>query len=121
MASNGGFCQKAVVLEQKVGQRMASWQRIKKPRNPYKSRLSEMSYDSRNEKVACSSHVTSSKKGNRFVRTWFLFLHTEKQANPCGFACFNNSVYKHRVTKAEEAILLLNCVVICLEDVFLTC
>lgn len=29
MASNGGFCQKAVNLEQKVGQRMASWHQKK--------------------------------------------------------------------------------------------
>ena len=32
MASNGGFCQKAVVLEQKVGQRMASWHQKKLPK-----------------------------------------------------------------------------------------
>ncbi len=29
MASNGDFCQKAVNLEQKVGQRMASWHQKK--------------------------------------------------------------------------------------------
>ena len=68
MASNGGFCQKAVVLEQKVGQRMATWQRIKKPINPYKSRLSEMSYDYRNEQdslkksAGCTSDVEISIK-----------------------------------------------------------
>ena len=62
MANNDGFCQKAVKMEQKVGQRMASGHRAKNAINPYFTRYLALEISFRNEQVVSSILTTSSKK-----------------------------------------------------------
>ena len=62
MANNDGFCQKAVKMEQKVGQRMASGHRAKNAINPYFTRYLALEISFRNQQVEGSSPFSSSIK-----------------------------------------------------------